>query len=93
VKTYQRRARNFNKKHPWLTGALCGLYMAVAELLLFHERLVPAALTGLAGFVLIGYYLRSKVRPGRLTERELVLITAAVALVMVIILAIRSFPR
>jgi hypothetical protein len=33
------------------------------------------------------------VRPGRLTERDLVLITAAVALVMVIILAIRSFPR
>jgi hypothetical protein len=93
VKSYQRRARDFNKRHPWLTGALFGLYMAVTELLLFHERFVPAAVTGLAGFVFFGYYMRTKVRPGRITERELVLITAAVALVMIVILAIRSFPR
>lgn len=93
MKRYQQRTRDFNKKHPWLTGAFFGVYMALVEALLFHEGPVSAAVTGLAGFALFGYYLRTKVRPGRLRERELIIIIAAAAVVMIVVLAIRSYPR
>ncbi len=93
MRGYQRRAREFTRNHPWLTGAMFGLYMALAEALFFHETIVPAAITGIFGFAIFGYYMRMKARPGRITEREILLVLGAIALVMCIVLAIRAMPR
>lgn len=94
MRGYRQRARAFNLRHPWLSGALFGLYMAAAQLVIMHPRsYLPLAFTWLLGFVVFGYFFRIKTQPDRLSQRDLVVILSVVAGVMVIVLAIQSFPR